>query len=126
MAISSEAHELVPDPSRIRFKRAKGSHLSLIHRWLNTPHVSRWWPGEGPSYREVEDKYIPRIEGREPTEPYLILHGEKPIGYIQTYRISDHPAYQEHVRFARSAGVDLFIGEPEYLMKISREEVLAE
>ena len=115
LSAKMSAHDLIPDPSRIGFEGLKGSHLPLVHRWLNSPHVSRWWYGEGSSYREVEEKYIPRIEGREPTEPYLILYGEKPIGFIQTYRISDHPEYAEQVQVDGSADVDLFIGEKDFL-----------
>jgi aminoglycoside 6'-N-acetyltransferase len=86
-----------------------------MHRWLNTQHVTRWY-GDAPSFEEVREKYEPRISGQVPVEPYLILHGELPIGYIQWYRLSDYSAYAESVRVEEdAAGVDLFIGEAEYL-----------
>lgn len=104
------------DSGKIAFERLKTSDLPLMHRWLNAPHVS-WWYGEGSTYREIEEEYAPCIEGREPTEPYLILYDGLPIGYIQTYRIPAYPEYARLVQVEDSAGVDLFIGEAEYLRR---------
>jgi RimJ/RimL family protein N-acetyltransferase len=106
--------EIVLDPTRIGFRRLQTSDLPVMHRWLNTPHVSRWY-GEGPSQREVEEEYAPRIAGSEPVEPYLILYDDSPIGYIQGYHISHDEEYARLVDVEDSAGVDLFIGEVEYL-----------
>lgn len=88
-----------------------------MHRWLNTPHVRRWWYAEGTSYEEIEANYLPRIEGRDQTKSFLILHENEPIGFIQAYRISsgDDGAYASLVDVEGSAGVDLFIGEATYL-----------
>ena len=101
----------------ISFRRLRASDLELMHRWLNAPHVRRWWYAEGTSYAEIEEHYLPAIEGREATKPFLILHRGKPIGYIQSYRISakDDETYASLVDVENSAGVDLFIGDPEYL-----------
>jgi RimJ/RimL family protein N-acetyltransferase len=105
------------DPRDISFRRLRTSDLELMHHWLNAPHVRRWWYAEGNSYAQIEEHYLPAIEGREETKPFLILHGDEPIGYVQSYRISaeDDEAYASLVDVEGSAGVDLFIGEPEYL-----------
>lgn len=95
----------------IRFKRLRTSDLSLVHRWLHTPHVARWWYEDVGTYEEVSARYSAYIKGREPVEPYLILYGGRPIGYIQAYRVSDDEEYTELVGIEGSAGVDLFIGE---------------
>jgi RimJ/RimL family protein N-acetyltransferase len=107
----------VRSPDTIRFERLRTSDLPLVHRWLHTPHVARWWYEDVGTYEEVSDKYSAYIEGREPVEPYLILYGERPIGYIQAYRVSDDEEYTEIVGIEDSAGVDLFIGEEEMLHK---------
>ena len=67
---------------KIGFERLKLSDLPLMHRWLNAPHVARWWYAEGSTYPEVEETYVPCIEGRDPTEPYLILYDGLPLGYV--------------------------------------------
>ena len=104
-----------PEPCEISFRRLRTPDLVLMHRWLNAPHVVRWWHSEGTSYRAVEEEYLPYIEGREPVGPYLILHGDRPIGYVQAYLVSHDEEYARLVDVVSSAGVDLFIGEEEFL-----------
>ena len=106
-----------PDPYGISFRRLRSSDLGLMHRWLNAPHVRRWWYAEGTSYAEIEEHYLPAIEGRDSAKPFVILHENKPIGYVQSYRIStqDDEGYARLVDVKDSAGVDLFIGEASYL-----------
>jgi RimJ/RimL family protein N-acetyltransferase len=107
------------DPHGISFRRLRASDLDLLHRWLNMPHVRRWWYAEGSSYAGIEEHYLPAIEGREATKPFVILYRGEPIGYVQSYPISaeDDEAYASLVDVEDSAGVDLFIGDPEYLYR---------
>ncbi len=107
------------DPRGISFGELRASDLPLMHRWLNAPHVRRWWYADGSSYEEIEEHYLPGIEGRDATKLFLILHGNKPIGFVQAYRISveDDAVYASLVDVESSAGVDLFIGEPGYLYR---------
>jgi len=111
-----EAGERI-DPRGLSFRRLRSSDLDLMHRWLNAPHVRRWWYAEGTSRAEIEEYYLPGIEGRDATKFFLILHEDEPIGFIQSYRISaeDDEAYARLVDVDDSAGVDLFIGETEYV-----------
>lgn len=101
----------------IYFRSLRSSDLPLMHRWLNTPHVARWWYGEDASWSGIEERYDPRMERRDPVESYLILHGDKPIGYVQSYLVSHDEEYASLVGVEDSAGVDLFIGEVEYLYR---------
>lgn len=107
------------DPARIGFRRMAMGDLPLMHRWLQEPHVLEWWwGGIAPSYEAVAEKYGPRIRGEEPTDPYILLSTDRPIGYIQTYMIRDYPEYAAVVGADDgAAGVDLFIGETDYLHK---------
>lgn len=101
---------------RIAFRRLSESDLPLMHCWLNTPHVMRWYSPGGQTLEQVAEKYIPYITGAAPTEPYLILCADTPVGYIQTYRINHWPDYAQHIGVDDdTAGVDLFIGQPEYV-----------
>lgn len=101
----------------IGFQRLKTSDLTLIHRWLHAPHVARWWHEDVGTYEEVSSQYSAYIEGRDPVEPYLVLHDGRPIGYIQAYRVSDDEEYRGLVDIEDSAGVDLFIGEEDLLYR---------
>lgn len=94
------------------FRRLTRDDLPLMHRWLNTPHVDQWY-GEGGDFEAIAAKYGAYIDGDKPTHPYLILYGDTPIGYIQTYRIDDYPHYAQHLALGDgpAAGLDLFIGE---------------
>ena len=88
-------------------------------RWLTSANVRRWWHAEGTWYAEIEQHYLPAIEVKEATKLFLILYEGEPIGFIQSYRISaeDDEAYAGLVDVEDSAGVDLFIGDPEYLYR---------
>lgn len=110
--------------NRLSFRRLRSSDLSLLHRWLNAPHVARWWYGDDTSWHGVQEEYTKYIEGREPVEPYLILQDDRPIGYIQTYLISHDEEYASLVGVEDSAGVDMFIGEEEYLYRGLGGEIL--
>jgi RimJ/RimL family protein N-acetyltransferase len=85
--------------------------LRLVHEWLQRPHVQRWWT-ERQTYEEVVDHYGPSIDGDEPTDHYIPLLDEQPIGLVETYVVSDHPEYAALIGVGEGvAGVDLFIGE---------------
>jgi RimJ/RimL family protein N-acetyltransferase len=86
--------------------------------------VARWWYGDDTSWRGVQGEYTLYIEDREPVQPYLILHDDKPIGYIQNFPISHDEGYARLVGVEDSAGVDMFIGEDEYLYRRLGREIL--
>jgi len=89
--------------------------LELMHRWLNAPHVAKWW-GAGPTIEAVTAKYARRIAGREPTRCFLILYEDGPVGHIQTYRVGSYPEYARAVALDEAAaGIDLFIGSAEHV-----------
>lgn len=112
------------DPTLIRFRPLEAADFPLMQRWLNTPHVLRWWK-EPLTLEQVAAKYLPRIELREPTRQYLILYAGAPIGSIQAYRMDDYPEYAEAAEVGvDAAGVDLFIGEPGYLYQGFGPEIL--
>ncbi|MCZ7542042.1 MAG: GNAT family N-acetyltransferase [Anaerolineae bacterium] len=110
----------IPGPpwasAQIGFRRLRMADLPRMRRWLNAPHVRAWYDKGGYTYADVVAKYAPRIRRQAPTDPYTILYGGRPIGYIQTYKIADYPGYAAQVQVeAGAAGVDLFIGEAAYM-----------
>ena len=85
--------------------------LRLVHDWHQRPHVARWWT-ERKTFEEVEEHYLPTIEGTEPTDHYIALLDGEPIGLLQTYAVSAYPDYAVLIDAGEgTAGVDLFIGE---------------
>jgi RimJ/RimL family protein N-acetyltransferase len=96
---------------KLGFRRLTAADLRLLHEWLQREHVRRWW-SEDDAYEAVVEHYVPAIEGRDPTDPYLILLDDRPVGFIQTYLVSDYPDYAERVDVGGEvAGVDLFIAD---------------
>jgi RimJ/RimL family protein N-acetyltransferase len=89
--------------------------LPLVWEWLQRPHVKEWWR-ERDTYEELVEHYLPAIEASEPTDLYVVLLDEAPIGFIQTYLVSDYPEYGALVEVGDGvAGVDLLIGEKELI-----------
>jgi aminoglycoside 6'-N-acetyltransferase len=95
-----------------------------MYEWLRREHVRRWWD-ERESYEDVARHYLPAIEGRKPSDLYLILLDGRPVGFIQTYLVADYPDFAALVGLgAGVAGVDLFLGEEELTGKGLGTEVL--
>lgn len=104
------------DATKIRFQKLRMADLPLMHTWLATDAVRQWYAKRDYAYQQVVDHYAPRITGQAPTDSFLIVYSDTPIGYIQTYKISDYPDYSQYVEVRDdAAGVDLFIGEVAYL-----------
>ena len=109
---------------RVGFRPLEASDLRLLHEWLQREHVGRWWT-EHRTYADVVAHYRPAIEGRDPTDHYLVLLDGRPIGFVETYLVSDHPDYARVVRVGDGvAGVDLFVAEEELTGKGLGTEVL--
>jgi RimJ/RimL family protein N-acetyltransferase len=108
----------------ISFRKLDADDLRLLHEWLQREHVRRWWD-EYPTYEDVVEHYLPAIDGRKPTDLYLILLDDRPIGFIRRYLASDHPEYAARVAVGSGvAGVDLFVAEEELTGKGLGTEVL--
>ncbi len=97
--------------SAITFRPLAMSDVDLMHHWLNTQFVARWW-FDRPSREQVAAKYGAYIRGERPTRSFIIQIDEVPVGYIQCYRIGDWPDYAKYVDIdENAAGIDLFITE---------------
>jgi len=118
----------------IEFAPLTADDLRLFHTWLQREHVKRWWR-DRETYEQVVEHYLPAIEGREPTDHYLIVLDGGPVGVIQTYLVVDHPDWAALIDAGEGvAGVDLLIGEerltgrglgPQVLETFARDVVFA-
>jgi RimJ/RimL family protein N-acetyltransferase len=109
------------DPGQITFSKLTEADLPLLHRWLNTTHVSQWWEVDGkrnPDYEDVINKFIPRIQGRDRVNCYFVQYDTRPVAYIESCNLEDFPTEKEALGIpANAAGVDTFIGEIYFLHK---------
>lgn len=102
---------------QLRFRRVTADDIDLIHRWLNEPGVVRWWEGDDVSRAAVERDYGP--SSPDPTEHWLALDGDRPIGWIQCYAVADELDSDEVRAWLRlgvertAAGIDYLVGAPQ-------------
>lgn len=99
----------------VAFRPLTEADLPVVARWLREEHVQEWW--KDPSAPErVQEKYLPRILGNDPTDMYVVTFDGQDIGLIQSYRVRDHPSWAETIAgsglaFPSAAGIDYLIGE---------------
>ncbi|WP_030162577.1 MULTISPECIES: GNAT family N-acetyltransferase [Actinomycetes] len=101
----------------MRFRPIERHDLPLIQRWLEQPHVARFW-NHDTSDAAVERDFGGSIKGTEPCEVFIVIHDGAPIGLIQRYLFSAYPEdlveMQTLVAVPPNAlSVDYFIGVPD-------------
>ncbi|MFC2038993.1 GNAT family N-acetyltransferase [Chloroflexota bacterium] len=106
----------------LRFNPITADNLPLLHRWLNASHVSRWWfmddGSHNPTFEIVRDKWMKRIDSEEKVYCHIVSVDNESIAYIQWYKVSDFEESMALVSASNdTAGIDIFIGEPDYLYK---------
>ncbi|HET9051655.1 MAG TPA: GNAT family N-acetyltransferase [Candidatus Dormibacteraeota bacterium] len=106
-----------PPGMRVEFRPLREADLTVLARWLSTPEWIRWWAPAIP-LEEVRAKYLPRIEGEDPVNGFVVVVDGRAVGYIQWYRVSDHPDVTavfglDDDRAEVTAGIDFGIGEPD-------------
>jgi aminoglycoside 6'-N-acetyltransferase len=107
----------------IEFRPLTEDDLPLVEQWLRREHVARWWRDE---IDESIAEYRAALEGREPTDHYLIVGDGQPVGMIQTYLAADYPEWEEIVQVGPGvAGVDIMIGEEELIGRGLGPQILA-
>ena len=105
--------------STLSFRPMAQSDLALVAEWLRQEHVQRWWK-DPTAPDNVEETYLPRIQGAEPAEMLVIVWDGRDIGMVQRYRMDDHPDWERSLvpsglGFGNPAGIDYVIGEPELI-----------
>lgn len=115
------------DQNNINFKALEKNDLIALYRWFQVSEVKKWWArGKAYSIEDIQGKYLPRINGLERVPSFIIYYGNEAIGYIQYYPFSrgalpEGLAWEQLTSIKASedncAGLDCFIGEPDYLGK---------
>jgi aminoglycoside 6'-N-acetyltransferase len=99
----------------IGFRRLSVADPPLLHRWLNLPHVADTYGlGRRPTLGDVAEEYGPLATGEDRTRAFVVEADGRPVGYVQTYRILEHPVWAAQCAVEdESHGIDLFLGEPD-------------
>lgn len=113
---------------KIAFTPLAESHFPLLLKWLETPHVKKWWDQDVRYTIDlVKEKFGKHIHSKpllkssdHKTYAYIMCSGEEMIGYIQSYNARDF-AQENNVDLSAISGsicgIDLFIGESPFLHK---------
>jgi aminoglycoside 6'-N-acetyltransferase len=101
----------------VQFRRTERADLPLIQEWLQRPHVARFW-NHDTSDSAIERDFAGSFEGTEPSEDFIVLHDDAPIGLIQRYLFSAYPDDQAEMETlvavpGGALSIDYFIGEPD-------------
>ncbi len=97
----------------ITFKPLKESDFQLIYTWIQQPHIKQWW-----SDPEEWDQFVAKYQQKITSEYrgcFIILSDTTPIGYIQWYNANKFPEWPHEPE--GTYGMDLFIGNPDFLGK---------
>ena len=85
------------------------SDVERVFRWLQQPHVKKWWDDGDDSISKVEDHYFNASDHvvSNHVERYILLSEEgDPAGYFQYYALPNNVI-----------GIDQFIGEESCINK---------
>jgi RimJ/RimL family protein N-acetyltransferase len=116
------AADLSGDPLRFRTDEehrfsvrpmTRGDFADVV-RWVNEPHVARWWD-EHRSPEQVAAYYGPALAGDDPTRLWVWEVNGRSIGFVQDYRIADHPDYALLTAHPDAIGFDYVIGESAFV-----------
>lgn len=109
---------------KITFVPLAESHFPLLLKWLETPHVKKWWDQDVTYTLDlVHEKYSSyskgyKLEGgvQKPIQGFIIHNNQTPVGYIQIYNAYDFPRNKPLSGLPESLGAfDIFIGTEEDL-----------
>jgi aminoglycoside 6'-N-acetyltransferase len=97
------------------FRPLARSDFPMMFRWRINPVISQRWDPPPDTIDELEPEFGPMIDGAEMVNGVIAEHAGVPIGFIQWYRLRDHPDYSGiDLAPEGAAGIDLFIGEDDY------------
>ncbi|MCD4525100.1 GNAT family N-acetyltransferase [Nocardioides sp. cx-173] len=106
---------LVDHDNRVAVRPMTPGDLPDMARWLAADHVRRWWPTDDTTLEGVAARYGPSIDGMTPTRMYVAEVNGRSVGFLQDYRVRDHPDFAMLTPDPDAIGVDYAIGEPSWL-----------
>ena len=104
----------VDDEHRFAMRPMTEGDLPDVTRWVNTPHVARWWD-EHRSAEQVAAYYGPGIRGEDAVRYWIWEVNGRSVGFCQDYRIADHPEFALLCGRPDAIGFDYVIGEAAFV-----------
>ena len=106
----------------ITFRKLEKSDFPLLLEWLNERIVKQWvYPKDDVTIEWIEKKYSERLLQNSFVKPYIAQIDGNDVCYIQTFFQIDEPEYEkyfkEYTADENTMGVDLWIGNKEYIHK---------
>ncbi len=88
--------------------------LELVHRWMQQPHVVRWWELEGPV--ALVREFLEAQAALDHLDQWIVTDDERnPFAYVETYRVPDDPIAAYYDCKPGDRGFHLLVGPPELL-----------
>lgn len=104
------------EEAAIGFRPLRRSDFHLVGQWLSAPHVEPWWR-QAYDPASIEAAYGSAVDGKDPTELFVVLRAGRPIGLVQRYLIDDNPDWKQSLEPAAlpepAVGIDYLIGTAE-------------
>ena len=100
---------------RITFRTLTRDDFPQLLAWLSDPDVSPWYTADERSPEGMDREFGEIIDGSDPVDGYIVIIDGVEAGYIQSYRLGDHPDYLAQLDLDPDyVSTDLFIGDPAY------------
>ncbi|MDP9822699.1 GNAT family N-acetyltransferase [Nocardioides massiliensis] len=117
------AEDLADSPRRfvlvefagLAFRPLTRGDLRDLVRWQQAEHVAPWWRASAVDLAAAETRYGPAIDGTDPTRHWIVERHGRSIGWVQDYRVADHPDWALTTAPQDSVGIDYLIGEPAHV-----------
>jgi aminoglycoside 6'-N-acetyltransferase len=104
----------VDDEHRFAMRPMSEGDLPDLVRWINAPHVARWWD-QHRSPEQVAAHYGPGIRGEDAVRYWVWEVNGRSVGFSQDYRIADHPEFALLCGRPDAIGFDYVIGEAAFV-----------
>jgi aminoglycoside 6'-N-acetyltransferase len=96
--------------AQYQFRPMSAADLPMVRRWLNEPHVIRWWGRPDQQFDLVSgDLTHPAMD------QFIVAASDRPFGYIQSYDPEAWETQPFGPQPAGTRGIDQFIGEPDMI-----------
>lgn len=105
----------------ISFRPLNESHFPLLLKWLETPHVKKWWDSDIDWTMElIQNKYLEYTKGRKLEYgtykkicAYIIYLKDRPTGYIQAYNPYEYQGFSRLKNLPSNlVALDFYIADP--------------
>jgi RimJ/RimL family protein N-acetyltransferase len=100
---------ILAPPWSIRLLSAEGEDPALVSRWMNEPHVARFWEQAWPPDRWAAT-LREQLSG-DCTRPFLVSLAGRPFAYVEVYRTPRDVVGRQYDADAYDLGIHLAIGE---------------